>query len=201
MRRLLMRRLLLSFGLLVVTLCARQAEATLIDRGNGLIYDTVLNITWTQNANLCVTLGNCIPGPGGFMSFANANTWAANLVFGGFSDWRLANISSTSPTTTPTDCSTATAAACAASGNELGYMFYQNLNGTFDDSKVGNQVGNGGVTFNNIQVGYWSGTEGNAVLAWSFLFFDGNQGNVFKVNFNAAWAVRPGDSVGVPEPG
>ncbi len=83
------------------------------------------------------------------MTWDSAKAWADNLVFGGFSDWRLANISSISPTTTPTDCSTATAAACAASGNELGYMFYQNLNGTFGSSKTGNQVGNGGVTLNN----------------------------------------------------
>ena len=28
------------------------AQATLIDRGGGLIYDSVLNVTWLQNANL-----------------------------------------------------------------------------------------------------------------------------------------------------
>ena len=28
------------------------AQAELIDRGEGFIYDTVLNITWTQNANM-----------------------------------------------------------------------------------------------------------------------------------------------------
>jgi hypothetical protein len=98
-----MRRKILTLGLLAGLVFARGAQATLLDRGSGLIYDTVLNITWTQNANLCVTLGNCIPSPGpaGVMTWDNAKAWADNLVFDGFSDWRLATVSSTSPTTTP----------------------------------------------------------------------------------------------------
>lgn len=50
-------------------------QAILIDRGGGLIYDNVLNITWTQTA-----------GDGVTRDWADANTWAADLVFGGFSD-------------------------------------------------------------------------------------------------------------------
>jgi hypothetical protein len=63
-----MKKPILALGLMVSLLLAGIAQATLFDRGNGLIYDNVLNITWTQNANLCVTLGNClvVPLPGGF---------------------------------------------------------------------------------------------------------------------------------------
>ncbi len=90
-----MRRTIFTFGLLAGLLFAGLANGTLIDRGNGLIYDTVLNITWLQDANPCVTLSNCVnPNPGmGFMTWTDANTWASNLVYQGFSDWRLPYIS------------------------------------------------------------------------------------------------------------
>ena len=61
-----------------VTLCmvevlgvALRASATLLDRGADLVYDDVLNITWTRNANL--------PGSS-LLGWPEANAWAANLV-------------------------------------------------------------------------------------------------------------------------
>jgi len=36
----------------VLVLMASGAQATLIDRGDGFIYDDVQDITWTQNANI-----------------------------------------------------------------------------------------------------------------------------------------------------
>jgi len=197
-----MERILPALGLLAVLLFSGRAQATLIDRGNGLIYDDVLNITWTQDANLCVTLVDCNPGPGGGMSWANANAWAGGLVYQGFSDWRLPYISvaaGAGPFTGPVvDCSTATELACR--DNEYGYMFYQNLNGTVGNSETGNQLGDGGVTLNNIQSISWSGTEFGSFLAWVFFFGNGGQGLGSTGNGNFAWAVRPGDSVSVPEP-
>jgi len=59
---------------------AGSASATLLDRGPDLVYDDVLSITWTRNANL--------PGSSG-LTWDQAHTWAANLVFAGFDDWRL----------------------------------------------------------------------------------------------------------------
>ena len=41
-------------------------------------YDAELNITWLRNANV-----------NGQMAWADANAWAANLVVGAYSDWRL----------------------------------------------------------------------------------------------------------------
>jgi hypothetical protein len=47
------------FSLLLATsaflLIAPSADATLYDRGGGLIYDKDLNITWLQDANLAAT--------------------------------------------------------------------------------------------------------------------------------------------------
>ncbi len=36
---------------------SQSTHAALIDRGNGLIYDTVLNVTWMQDVALARTLG------------------------------------------------------------------------------------------------------------------------------------------------
>lgn len=63
------------------------AQATLIDNGNGLLYDNVLNVTWLQDANYAKTSGYSDTGK---MDWAAANTWAAQLSFDGLSGWRLA---------------------------------------------------------------------------------------------------------------
>ena len=52
-----MRRIL-SSGVLAISVSS--ANAALIDRGNGLIYDSYLNITWLQDANYSVTSGYSI---------------------------------------------------------------------------------------------------------------------------------------------
>lgn len=79
-------------GFCFLAMFATQAAAELIDRGNGLIYDSVQDLTWTQNGGLS-----------GFRtSVADAVAWAENLVYGGFDDWRL-------PTTTQFDDPTCSA--------------------------------------------------------------------------------------------
>jgi hypothetical protein len=44
-------RVRLCVASLVAVLLNGNANAKLIDRGNGLVYDDSLNITWLQNAN------------------------------------------------------------------------------------------------------------------------------------------------------
>ena len=136
---------------------AGSASATLLDRGPDLVYDDVLNITWTRQA-----------GDGVLRTWADANTWAANLVFAGFDDWRLpyASVSAgVGPTITIVDCSTASELACR--DNEMGYMFYHNLGGSSGDNKTGTQTALGGQQLTGIQPGYWSGTESDSGVAWS----------------------------------
>ena len=69
----------------ILGLTSTISHAALVNRGGGLIYDTVLNITWMQNANLlAATLPEtCQDSPdGGEICFPNpANdsgrrTWA-----------------------------------------------------------------------------------------------------------------------------
>ena len=63
------------------------AQATLINAGNGLVNDTVLNITWVANAGLS---NEQLSGPATWQQLV---TWADTLVYGGYDDWRLASMS------------------------------------------------------------------------------------------------------------
>ncbi len=175
------------------------AQATLMDRGGGFIYDDVLDITWTQDAGLS-----------GANTWDNQVAWAANLSILDtvrnvtYDDWRLASMSVSSGLPTGSaasvvDCSTATELACR--DNELGYMFYQNLGGTLGGNLTGNQS-----PFTNIAPFYWSGTE-FAPIPFNARFFRfdlGGQGAFSGNGLNFfAWAVRSGDvsaPAAVPEP-
>ena len=211
--------------LIVVSLTAAfstPATATLIDRGNGLIFDNVLNITWLQNANYAateltatrvtaiiaevgsvaghaLTTDDFFPNGTGKMTWWRAMAWAQALNFGGFDDWRLPSTDVNGDGTvvnclTNTDCP----------DNEYGHMFYQNLKETLGLSKTGDQVGDGGVTLNNIQSYYWSGTVFMADPAdfWGCYFESGGQCfSTSRWADRVAWAVRDGDVAAVPEPG
>jgi hypothetical protein len=172
-----------------------SASAMLISRGADLVYDDVLDITWTRNASL--------PGSSG-LSWTQANAWAADLVYAGYDDWRLpfANVSAgAGPTTTAVDCARATELACR--DNEMGYMYYQNLPGLLGDfDKTGTRTAVGGEELTGIQPVYWSGTEfALGIRAWDFNFHFGVQNDFREDNQMSAWAVRSGDvRAAVPEP-
>ncbi len=78
----------LCAGVLVLGM-AGTAQATLIDRGDGLIYDNVLDVTWLQDANYAKTSGH---DSDGLMTWDNAVAWAAGLSYGGYEDWRLPGV-------------------------------------------------------------------------------------------------------------
>ncbi|MEM7469253.1 MAG: hypothetical protein AAF387_20540, partial [Pseudomonadota bacterium] len=101
---LLRSNLSFSLSLLLFTqLLSLAANATLIDRGNGLIYDDVLDITWLKDANYAFTSGYAAANaresadifaddnifPDGRMGWAAALQWADELDYGGYNDWRL----------------------------------------------------------------------------------------------------------------
>jgi hypothetical protein len=74
----------LAFALAVVLTSVSHAE--LIDRGNGMIYDTDLNITWLQDAEYAFTSGY---SPTLGMTWSGSMTWVANLNYQGITGWRL----------------------------------------------------------------------------------------------------------------
>ena len=176
---------------------ASSASASLISRGPDLVYDNVLNITWTRNASL--------PGSS-VLTWAQANAWAANLVFAGFDDWRLATVNATSPLTSfaaVTDCGLVSAAVCAASGNELGYMYYQDLAGQQGNNMSGTQTAVGGEVLTGIPSFPWSGTDFGGDFHWGFNFKTGLDFAFTDSGRLSAWAVRSGDvttTVPVPLP-
>ena len=94
------------FFLSLIGLFPFNAEALLIDRGGGLIYDDVLDVTWLQDANYAVSSGywDALDKTGysdwslnhpGTMIWNDAMDWADGLEYYDsvrdvtWSDWRL----------------------------------------------------------------------------------------------------------------
>jgi hypothetical protein len=192
--------MLLGFGMSGV------ANALLYDRGGGLIYDDVLDITWLQNANYGAgsAYDNGSNTTDGRMTWGNAVAWADQLVYQGYDNWRL-------PDAYNQDGS-GPIVGTYVTGSEMGHMFYNNLNGTaysfcgadFVDGATSEER-----SFQNLQpYHYWSGTEYGYFPdnAWRFNFLNGYQNLDDKDSYvYYAWAVRDGDSVPggqnpVPEP-
>jgi len=81
---------------LPLVIAAGSAQAALIDRGGGLIYDTTLNITWLQNANAAAgsSYDDGWSSTDGRTSFQSAQAFAANFSYFDpvngvtYSDWR-----------------------------------------------------------------------------------------------------------------
>ncbi len=160
------------------------ASASLIDRGDGLIYDDALDITWLQDASL-----------GGDRSREGAVNWADEFVFRGLDDWRLPSMDVNGDTDV-VDCRDVSEVVCR--DNELGYMFYHNLDGSFGDDLTGDQG-----FIEGIQPFHWSSTvfDPDSDIWWGFRFRGGDQGGVL-LDSAATWAVRSGDvsPTPVPEP-
>jgi hypothetical protein len=175
------------------------AQAALIDRGGGLIYDTDLNITWLQDANFAKTSGFDSDGK---MDWNTAYNWAANLAYHDsvrstdISGWRLPK-------------SNMLFSDGNAPGIEMGYMFYTNL-GNVGYYNYGPEGGTNSVfglqhvgPFINFQsFVYWSNNEyaDQPTRAFSFVTANGGQNANLKTALTFAWAVHDGDVAAVPEP-
>lgn len=187
-----------SLAVATTLLLAASAQAALLDRGNGMIFDTASNLTWLQDANAAQTLG---ADADGMMDWSAASSWVAQLSHGGFDDWRL-------PVVRPVngvalnmayseDGSTDSGINTAGLNSELGHLFYTSL---------GNQAASGltqtGPFSNTQNFAYWTGTGspyGDEEALHFFTAF-GDQGSSLKVNEYRVWAVREGDVLAVPEP-
>jgi hypothetical protein len=165
-----------------------SAQATLINMGEGTIYDTDLQVSWLQNANT-----------NGEMDWSTAVSWADTLVFAGFDNWRL-------PTALNQD-GTGPCAGFNCTGSEMGHLFYDELGGTAGLNILSSSDPDLTLFTNlpsDIRLSfYWSGTA-HALLsgyAWDFHIGSGDQLYSLKVDYSYAWAVRPGErSTSVPEP-
>ena len=77
----------------MLSLVCSSASADLFDRGGGLIYDDVLDITWLADANLASTNTFGLTGIGadGALNWSTAQSWIAAMnaaAYLGYSDWR-----------------------------------------------------------------------------------------------------------------
>lgn len=100
-------------------LCAAPppAEAALVDRGGGLIYDTQADMTWLVAPAL-------LPGP---MNWLDAATFASNLVHAGGADWLL-------PETPFFDSGCAGGVGMGCVDSDMGRLFYTQLGGHAGES-------------------------------------------------------------------
>ena len=190
--------------------------------GNGqtdAFYDTVLNITWLRNANA--------NGP---MNWNQANTWANNLTFGGYTDWRLPTMVDTG---LPGAVFSETNPGTYAGGTDYSYnvqttstvgnvtTVYSEMASLYYDTQSNKAYCTPGIAICTEQAGwglintgdfidlqpyyYWSGLgyAPDPADAWGFDFTLGGQDFYFKDNEFFAMAVRPGDvtATSVPEPG
>ncbi len=163
------------------------AGATLFDRGNGLIYDDALDVTWLQDANLGAgsAFDDGDSDSDGRMTWASALAWAGDLVFGGFDDWRIPSMDVNDDDTVINCHSLQSELVCR--DNEPGYMFGQNL-----DFMPANQN-----IFRNIQIDgidYWSTTllASNMSQVWT-QNVGGEFNTVDQRSTQYAWAIRDGD--------
>ena len=191
------------------------AQASLVNRGGGMIYDTTRNITWLADMNYAATqyaaTGGAQGDADGYMTWDVASAWAESLVYGGYSDWRL-------PTLNPLDTTCSSNLdpgggfplqyfGTGCTGGELSGLFVTDLGNRADESVLDQagdtdeQIANLAL-FSNVQSSvYWSGTvyAPRPTVVWDFYTNAGFQsGAVKRLEFHAV-AVRPGD-VNVPEP-
>lgn len=215
----MMKGIRLIAGLVFCLGFSAVAGATVINRGNGLLYDTVLNITWLQNPNLGASNTFDLPADAplgthpsdssgisgvilsnGLMNLPGALFWidAMNQSgaggYLGFSDWRLP--ATTQPDLTCSQVDFFTGVGLQGSnfgcvGSEMGHLYY--VDGISQSSPG---------PFLSFPDYHWSGTPyaPEPLNGWGFLFGSGWQGGIAKGDFSAAWAVRDGDVSSIPEP-
>jgi hypothetical protein len=219
-------RLLLAPLAAAALLATAPAQAALHDRGNGLIYDDVLNLTWMQDANLAAseqfdTAGINLDGT---MELATARRWvsamnAAN--YKGYSDWMLpGNLPLNGVAYTffsGADFWTGTRDVSyniTSARSPLAHLFHVGLGNVGLRTPTGaTRPGTAGVNYGLVNAGpfentgllnYWTGSSTvNAFgdeQGWVFSHRTGYQFQVFADSELYAWVVRVGDVPAIPEP-
>lgn len=212
-----LRRIAFGAALAIAGLAAQAApvsgqgtwESTLQARdldNNGqtdAYYDSVLNLTWLRDANA-----------NGARNWIEASDWAADLVFGGFDDWRLPTMLDTGAlgcdqANAGTDCGYNVQTKSGGTiYSEIAHLFHETLGNKSEvDSSGAAQAGgltNTGGFLNMQNASYWIGLTyvvPETGDAWYFDMSKGFQSHAGKDAEFYAMAVRVGDiAATVPEP-
>jgi hypothetical protein len=174
-----------------------DARAALIDRGGGLVYDDVLDVTWLRDASYARTTGYVTPSgidvatTNGRMAWGDARGWAAQIRYEdplrstAWTDWRL-----------PSALNPDGSGPCKGSGcmgSELGHMFYVNLGGTAGVSITTSHNESYSLFTGLAAASYWTETGADDSSTWAFRTYSGNQNTADPSLAYFAWAVRDGD--------
>lgn len=176
------------------------ATAALYDRGNGLIYDDVLNITWLQNANL---QGTQAGDSNGNFIWTEGKEWVDDLVYAGFDDWRMPSIGA----------SPVEGFHGYQGTGELAHMFFNNLehsvggvdgggpwNTSFIDA-VSGETRSFENMYDYIVYFYAEPYDADPNFVWGLIAANVTQVDAFYDDPGRIWAVRNGDIDSVPVPG
>lgn len=217
--------LCLGIGLLSCNIAVSQAA--LIDYGNGLVYDDILDISWLKNSNLAAQNDFGIAGIAvdGTMDWETGFEWINALNssnYLGYNTWRM-------PTVDPVngvnfeyaisyDGSTDRGFNNTTTSNELSHLYYVSLgNGGYctSNNATGSSPDNCEVAaygtwglqntgvFDDMQISrYWTDTEHdlNDFRAFDMDFTFGQVGTGAKSGGKHVWAVLDGAPTEVPLP-
>ncbi len=215
-----MKRQILSCALATMgALMVNTAQAQLFNRGGGLIYDSVQNVTWLADANYAKTSGFDSDGA---MNWQDATAWTEGLVYHdtvrnvSYDNWRLPSIHDLgSPGCNSGYSGTDCGYNVDTQSSEIAHLFYVSLGnkafvdsngqvqsdyGLFDDPNNPNDES----LFANFQDSfYWlADSHANSTGdAWRFKLTNGLQDYGKKSFLLYSLVVRDGDVAAVPLPG
>ena len=213
-----LRKTLTAATIIANLALASPAGAVLYDRGGGLIYDDILDVTWLQDAAYQVTTNAPNVESNGKMTWQDATDWVGTLVYHDsvrnvdWDDWRL-------PKMQPIDgvafdltysCEglTDNGYNITSPASELSYMYHVNLGGvslvSMVDGSCTAQPGAGIAEpslFTGISGGVWTQTAAPSVSDNFFILGMGNgHQNWFEnTTVHYVWAVRDGDVALAPD--
>ena len=204
------------------------AQASLVARTGGMVYDTVNNITWAADANLFQTqaasnanlVSEIIAANGGVihdtpnyldngtytLTTSDFDTTTGRMTWWGAQAWAnnltLGGVTGWSLPSTPVE-----SMGYNVTSSQMGDLFYNQL-GVSAHSSIATSTNPNYNLFSNVQSNvYWSGSEwapgpdDTPGSVWYFNTSNGDQDPNGKPAQFYAWAVRPGDVAAVPVPG
>jgi len=164
--------------------CLIHAQTLLTDLGNGIILDQGQNLMWLQDASYAVTTGFDADG---LMTYHEAQTFLAQLDIGGYTDWRLPEMTET--------------LAWDNSSSEISYLYTEyNISGL----RYNDPTDYSG-PFINIpphigyydSISFWTGTEDaqNPGMLWVYMlegpgYWSNYYGFIDTASTSNVWAVR-----------